>query len=124
MLASLSQLYVHGVDVDWAGFDRDYPRHKVSLPTYPFQRKRYFVDREIQRAGRPGTAQALHPLAERFIESPSLKDIVFETSLSAASHRFVNDHRVFGRIIFPATGYLESVARCRALGPGRRKLGC
>ena len=36
LLASLSQLYVHGVDVDWAGFDRDYPRHKVSLPTYPF----------------------------------------------------------------------------------------
>ena len=116
MLASLSQLYVHGMDIDWAGFDRDYPRHKVSLPTYPFQRERYFVDREIQRAGRLATAQALHPLAERFIDSPSLKGIVFETSLSAASHRFLEDHRVFGRIIFPATGYLESVRAAARLG--------
>src|SRR5271166_2904560 len=118
LLASLSQLYVHGVDVDWAGFDRDYPRHKVGLPTYPFQRERYFVDRKIQRAGRPETEQALHPLAERFIKSPSLKEIVFETSLSATSHRFVDDHRVFGRIIFPATGYLESVRAAARLGLG------
>jgi acyl transferase domain-containing protein len=118
LLNSLSQLYVHGVEVDWAGFDRDYPRHKVSLPTYPFQRERYFVDRKVQRAERTGTAHALHPLAERLIDSPSLKEIVLETALSTASHRFVNDHRVFGRIIFPATGYLESVRAAAHLGLG------
>ncbi len=118
LLASLSKLYVHGVDVDWVGFDRDYPRHKVSLPSYPFQRERYFVDREIRRPARPEIAQALHPLAERFVDSPSLKDIVFETSLNAATHRFLEDHRVFGRIIFPATGYLESVHAAARLGLG------
>ncbi len=32
-----------GVDIDWLAFDRDYPRRRVSLPTYPFQRKRYWV---------------------------------------------------------------------------------
>lgn len=42
MLESLAHLYVRGRDVDWAGFDRDYGRHRVSLPTYPFQRKRYW----------------------------------------------------------------------------------
>ena len=118
MLASLSQLYVHGVEVDWVGFDHDYPRQKVNLPTYPFQRERYFVDRQTQRVERLESGQALHPLAERFIESPSLKDIVFETRLSAASHRFVEDHRVFGRIIFPAIGYLESVRAAARLGLG------
>ena len=118
LLASLSQLYAHGVDVDWAGFDRDYSRRKVSLPTYPFQRERYFVDREMQRAERTETRRTLHPLAERLIDSPSLKKIVFETDLSAASHRFLNDHRVFGRIIFPATGYLESVRAAAHLGLG------
>jgi acyl transferase domain-containing protein/NADPH:quinone reductase-like Zn-dependent oxidoreductase/SAM-dependent methyltransferase/short-subunit dehydrogenase/acyl carrier protein len=120
LLASLSQLYVRGVDIDWAGFDRDYPRHKVSLPTYPFQRERYFVDRKIPSPERSKTGQTFHPLAERFVDSPSLEDIVFESSLSAASHPFVQDHRVFGRIIFPATGYLESVraAACLGLGDG------
>jgi acyl transferase domain-containing protein/NADPH:quinone reductase-like Zn-dependent oxidoreductase/NAD(P)-dependent dehydrogenase (short-subunit alcohol dehydrogenase family)/SAM-dependent methyltransferase/acyl carrier protein len=118
LLASLSQLHVHGADVDWVGFDRDFPGRKVSLPTYPFQRERYFLDREIRRAGRPETTHPLHPLAERLIDSPSLKDVVFESSLSAASHRFVGDHRVFGRIIFPATGYLETVCAAARLGLG------
>jgi acyl transferase domain-containing protein/NADPH:quinone reductase-like Zn-dependent oxidoreductase/NAD(P)-dependent dehydrogenase (short-subunit alcohol dehydrogenase family)/ubiquinone/menaquinone biosynthesis C-methylase UbiE/acyl carrier protein len=118
MLASLGQLYVHGVDVDWIGFDRDYPRHKVSLPTYPFQRERYFVDRQTKRVERPESLETLHPFAERFIESPSLNDIVFETTLSTASHRFLDDHRVFGRIIFPATGYLEAVRAAARLGLG------
>ena len=43
MLESLGALYVGGADVDWSGFDRDYPRHRVSLPTYPFERKRYWI---------------------------------------------------------------------------------
>ncbi|WP_037584835.1 acyltransferase domain-containing protein, partial [Stigmatella aurantiaca] len=40
MLGSVAKLYVKGVGVDWAGFDQDYPRAKVALPTYPFQRER------------------------------------------------------------------------------------
>ena len=47
MLESLGRLYVGGFDVDWDGFDRDYARRKVSLPTYPFQRKRYWKSTAI-----------------------------------------------------------------------------
>ncbi|NJK64638.1 MAG: type I polyketide synthase, partial [Synechococcaceae cyanobacterium SM2_3_1] len=44
-LYCLAELYVSGIHVDWAGFDRDYTRHKISnLPTYPFQRKRYWIE--------------------------------------------------------------------------------
>src|SRR5579884_3602615 len=42
ILESLGELYVRGGAVDWAGFDRDYPRRKLSLPTYPFERRRYW----------------------------------------------------------------------------------
>jgi acyl transferase domain-containing protein/acyl carrier protein len=42
MLESLGRLYVSGFEIDWDGFDRDYGRRKVVLPTYPFQRKRYW----------------------------------------------------------------------------------
>ncbi|HEY9738661.1 MAG TPA: acyltransferase domain-containing protein, partial [Trichocoleus sp.] len=44
MLQSLSQLYLDGVPVDWAAFDRPYRRRRRSLPTYPFQRQRYWID--------------------------------------------------------------------------------
>ncbi len=43
MLESLGALYTHGAKVDWSGFDRDYPRRRVELPTYPFQRSRYWL---------------------------------------------------------------------------------
>ncbi|HEV3457575.1 MAG TPA: aminotransferase class III-fold pyridoxal phosphate-dependent enzyme, partial [Thermoanaerobaculia bacterium] len=43
-LAALAELYVRGVPVDWQGFDRPYLRRKVALPTYPFQRRRFWMD--------------------------------------------------------------------------------
>ena len=41
MLESLGALYVRGVQIDWRGFDRDYARRKVELPSYPFERQSY-----------------------------------------------------------------------------------
>ena len=48
---SLAELYVAGAPVDFAGFDRPYHRRRVALPTYPFQRRRFWID-----APRPGSA--------------------------------------------------------------------
>jgi amino acid adenylation domain-containing protein/thioester reductase-like protein len=44
LLGSLAGLYVQGAEVDWAGFDHGYTRHKVGLPNYPFQRERYWLE--------------------------------------------------------------------------------
>nr|WP_234413498.1 acyltransferase domain-containing protein [Anabaena sp. WA102] len=43
MLISLGQLYAQGVLVNWLELDRDYRRQKLALPTYPFQRQRYWI---------------------------------------------------------------------------------
>jgi malonyl CoA-acyl carrier protein transacylase/thioesterase domain-containing protein len=43
LLESLLSLYLHGYPVDWSGFDKDYFRLRLPLPTYPFQRQRYWV---------------------------------------------------------------------------------
>lgn len=59
LLTSLGELYVQGVDVDWIGVDRGIPhspgtleaRRKVLLPTYPFQRQRYWID--VREAEKP-----------------------------------------------------------------------
>ncbi|MCP4262405.1 MAG: acyltransferase domain-containing protein [Planctomycetes bacterium] len=48
LLESLSTLYIQGSDINWKGFDIDYPRNRVSLPTYPFQRQRcWFKSQEL-----------------------------------------------------------------------------
>jgi thioester reductase-like protein len=44
ILQSLGALYLRGVPVDWFGFDQDYSRRRLQLPTYPFQRQRYWVE--------------------------------------------------------------------------------
>ncbi len=44
ILSSLGTLYVRGAKVDWSGFDKDYICEKVALPTYPFQRQRYWIE--------------------------------------------------------------------------------
>jgi microcystin synthetase protein McyG len=44
MLSSVGELFVQGVAIDWQGFDRAYSRRRIPLPTYPFERTRYWVD--------------------------------------------------------------------------------
>lgn len=44
ILQGLATLYAQGVTVNWTGFDQGYLRHRLSLPTYPFQRQRYWAD--------------------------------------------------------------------------------
>ncbi len=43
-LHCLGELYLQEVGVNWSGFDRDYLRRLVVLPTYPFQRQRYWFE--------------------------------------------------------------------------------
>lgn len=44
MLTTLGELYNCGVAIDWNGFHQDQRPTKVNLPTYAFQRQRYWVD--------------------------------------------------------------------------------
>ena len=66
ILESLSSLHVRGADVDWDGFDRDYSRRKVALPTYPFQRERFWVEHLKPR------------LAEKAPARAGLRELVYE----------------------------------------------
>ena len=43
ILQSLAALSVRGVPVDWISFEQDVEHRRVELPTYPFQRERYWV---------------------------------------------------------------------------------
>ncbi|MEK7325929.1 MAG: polyketide synthase dehydratase domain-containing protein, partial [Chloroflexota bacterium] len=129
MLDSLGALYIQGASVDWAGLDKDYPsgRRRVVLPTYPFQRARYWLAppqaqkkaAPSARAGRPG----LHPLLGQRLRSSLIKETVFEAELAADLPSYLNDHRIFEAVVFPGTGYLEmALAAAASLGSGPHTL--
>ncbi|MBT4499871.1 MAG: type I polyketide synthase, partial [Gemmatimonadetes bacterium] len=112
LLESLGGLYVHGAQVDWERFDQDYDRHRVSLPTYPFQRQRYWTDATPPRSGkdlRAGPMESLHPLLDRRIYSAAVPDgeIVFESLLQPETTDFLAHHRIFQVVVMPAAAHLE-----------------
>jgi acyl transferase domain-containing protein/acyl carrier protein len=55
MLVSLGILYIRGVKVNWSGFDRDYARHRLQLPTYPWERQRYWLNTTNGRSSSQNT---------------------------------------------------------------------
>lgn len=105
ILDSLSALYVRGVNVDWAGFDKAYTRRKVVLPTYPFQRQRFWVEASKPP---PGGA-ALRPLIDKKMTSPVHKATLFETGFSVAVLPFLADHRVDEAVVVPEACHLALV---------------
>ncbi|CAK0769738.1 Malonyl CoA-acyl carrier protein transacylase (modular protein) [Gammaproteobacteria bacterium] len=103
---SLAILYVHGMPVNWQGFDAYYKRQKVDLPTYPFQRQRYWINRKFA-AHKPSVAE--YPLQGQKIILAHSPEIVFQSNLSIDSPAYLTDHRVSDKPIFPAAAYLEMV---------------
>jgi phthiocerol/phenolphthiocerol synthesis type-I polyketide synthase E len=61
MLSTLGQLWLTGAKADWAGFHRHKRRRRIPLPTYPFERRRCWVESHNQPQGEPierGSAEA------------------------------------------------------------------
>ena len=122
LLKSVGELFVRGVDVDWRGFDRDYPRRKVILPTYPFQRRRCWAPSITagrsypdaapmpSRRGRGPSAMAErteeHPLIGRRLDSAG-KEMVLQGTIGSDGPAFLADHQVFETPVLPAAAYLE-----------------
>jgi acyl transferase domain-containing protein len=51
ILGSLGRLWLAGVEVNWQGFYEGERRRRVVLPTYPFERRRYWIDPTIPPQG-------------------------------------------------------------------------
>ena len=58
LLDALARLWAGGFDVDWPGFYAGERRARVPLPTYPFERKRYWIDPPVERASEAATRPA------------------------------------------------------------------
>ncbi|MDJ0702360.1 MAG: SDR family NAD(P)-dependent oxidoreductase [Leptolyngbyaceae cyanobacterium MO_188.B28] len=104
MLTSLSELYVKGVKIDWQGFDQDYPqRRKISLPTYPFQRQRYWVETSKHRAL---PDQQAYPLLGSKLELASTGQTIYHQQINLANYPWIGDHRVYDTAVIPGVSYI------------------
>ncbi|GAA2000785.1 type I polyketide synthase [Nocardiopsis rhodophaea] len=111
MLTALGELYVAGRPVRWSGVVGDGARF-TRLPTYPWQRERYWY---TDRAGESGRWNGSALLGQRLDQSGETGGAdIWEGRLDLTGNAFLLEHRVEGESIFPGVGYVEMVLEALA----------
>ena len=109
LLESLGRLWSRGVAVDWAAFDRPYVRQRVALPTYAWQRERYWVATPKVAARDPqqvGLEEFGHPLLGSMTSMPD-GGYLFGGRLSLAEHPWLAEHQVLDQPLLPGTAFVD-----------------
>ncbi|WP_281004674.1 type I polyketide synthase [Nocardia veterana] len=105
----LAQVHTSGVRVDWTALLRRRPGHRVPLPTYAFQRRRYWLPEVVASADvrLTGLDRIDHPLLGAAVWLPDADGVVLTGLLSSASHPWLADHVIDGAVLLPGTAFVE-----------------
>jgi acyl transferase domain-containing protein/acyl carrier protein len=110
LLGALSEAHVHGVDVDWSAFFDATGAERVELPTYAFQRERYWVNSSAGGgdAVSLGMSAPEHPLLGAAVPLAGEDEgWLFTGVISLESHPWIADHAVLDTVLLPGTGFVE-----------------
>ncbi len=117
LVGFLAKAYTHGLSVDWGSLFLQSAPH-VELPTYAFQRRRYWLEAApgAADAGSLGLSSAEHPLlgAEMALAGER-EGWLFTGRLSLKTHPWLAGHAIMGQVLLPGTAFVEL-----ALAAGQR----
>ncbi|WP_204327967.1 type I polyketide synthase [Streptomyces aureoverticillatus] len=110
LLTALAKAHVRGVEVDFTPLHAPVEaRHRVDLPTYAFQHQGFWLRQTAGTADveSAGLAPAGHPLLGAGMPLADTDGYLFTGRLSLATHPWLADHAVAGRVLLPGTAFVE-----------------
>jgi acyl transferase domain-containing protein/acyl-CoA synthetase (AMP-forming)/AMP-acid ligase II/acyl carrier protein len=113
---SLGAIYAAGTDIVWQNLEKGSERKTVPLPTYSWQRQRYWVS----QARKPDFSKN-QPLLGKKINLSFSNEILYENRFSSES-AILREHKVFDMVTMPAAAYLSLAIEAFAAEQGRA--GC
>ncbi len=116
LLTALAEIHVSGAEVDWAALFAGAAAKRVPLPTYAFQRRRYWLE-VVPEAGdltAAGQAPADHPLLSAVVALPGDQGRVLTGRISAETHPWLRDRSVLDAVVLPGAVFLELLLRAAA----------
>src|SRR5881394_1220477 len=110
---AIASAHVAGAKLDWETFFKGTGAKRVPLPTYPFQRERFWLDSPAGTGdvSAIGLIAADHPLLGAAIEAPNDDGLTLTGRLSLSTHPWLADHVVGGTVLLPGTALLELALR-------------
>ncbi|MEJ2621334.1 MAG: type I polyketide synthase [Candidatus Thiodiazotropha sp.] len=115
----LLELWVQGLAFNWDSLYNEVKPRRISLPTYPFAKERYWfgsVERQAVEAG--GATASLHPLLQE--NTSELWEQRYSSTFTGKEF-FLADHRVNGQSLLPGVAYLEMAREAVARASGAER---
>ncbi|MFI7179882.1 type I polyketide synthase [Streptomyces spororaveus] len=111
--AAVARAHVQGVPVDWQAYFSGTGARRVDLPTYAFQRKRYWLDVgvSVEDVMAAGLDSADHPLLGATVALPASDGLVLTGRLALSTHPWLSDHTVMDTVLLPGTAFVELALR-------------
>ncbi len=114
-LTSLAEGYVRGLPgVDWKALYAGTDAEPTGLPTYAFQRRRYWLEPTPARTGDPGglgLGAAHHPLLGAAVQAAADGNVLLTGRLSVQTHPWLADHAALGSVLLPGAAFVELALR-------------
>ncbi|TDQ04403.1 pimaricinolide synthase PimS1 [Labedaea rhizosphaerae] len=109
LLTALATAHGRGAKVDWTAFYKDSGARKLELPTYAFQRRRFWLAAPTNTgdASAFGQVAAQHPLLGAVVGIADSGAVVLTGRVSLRSHPWLADHVISGTVLLPGTAFVD-----------------